>query len=253
MVSKDTNKVVLERKRGRPRVPLSRIVDEALALVDSEGPEALSMRTLAGRLGTGTAVLYRAVSNRDELIAMVIDSVIGDTDFDFSTESDEVESLGDERWKRTCAGAATALYDALARHPGVASLLVEQIPTGPNASVVRERMLALLLASGFSPADAALVFVMLSRFVIGFAAQLRAEVALRNVDPATMQQMFSALPVESFPSTVAVADSLPHQTLDGGFRFALSILVEGLAGRRRGRIEVTESVARSGDDPGLDR
>jgi hypothetical protein len=39
-------------------VPLERIVATAARIVDEDGSDALSMRTLAQRLGSGTATLY---------------------------------------------------------------------------------------------------------------------------------------------------------------------------------------------------
>ena len=53
-----------ERKR---RTTLSReaIVEAALAVLDAEGLEGVSMRRVAQRLGTGPASLYQHVSNKD--------------------------------------------------------------------------------------------------------------------------------------------------------------------------------------------
>ena len=61
------------RSRGRPAMPPGRIVAAALELVDAQGADALSMRTLAQRLNPGTATLYRHFANRSELIAHVVD------------------------------------------------------------------------------------------------------------------------------------------------------------------------------------
>ena len=50
----------------------------ALELVDEHGADALSMRSLAQRLGSGTATLYRHFANRAELVAMVVDRMLGE-------------------------------------------------------------------------------------------------------------------------------------------------------------------------------
>ncbi len=47
----------------------------ALQIADEEGAEALSMRALAERLGSGTATPYRHFSNRAELAAQVVDQI----------------------------------------------------------------------------------------------------------------------------------------------------------------------------------
>ena len=54
------------RSPGRPPVPLERIVATALQIVDEEGADALSMRTLAQRLGSGTACLLYTSDAADE-------------------------------------------------------------------------------------------------------------------------------------------------------------------------------------------
>ena len=43
------------------------ILDRALALVEAEGAEALTMRRLAGELGVATTTIYWHVGNRDDL------------------------------------------------------------------------------------------------------------------------------------------------------------------------------------------
>jgi len=51
------------------------IVDTAIALADTEGIDALSMRRIADRLGVGAMSLYRHVANKDELLAAMTDEV----------------------------------------------------------------------------------------------------------------------------------------------------------------------------------
>lgn len=68
--------------RQRPRAGLSqdRIVAAAVELLDAEGLEALSMRTLAARMDTRATSLYRHVANKDELIELVVDEVYASPD-----------------------------------------------------------------------------------------------------------------------------------------------------------------------------
>ncbi|MFD6138335.1 TetR/AcrR family transcriptional regulator [Promicromonospora sp. NPDC060271] len=214
------------RGRGRPRVPLERIAHAALELVDEGGPQALTMRALAARLNSGVAVLYRAVPGRSDLIAVVIDQVLGDADFSALGDGDASEPAG---WEAVCRATAVTLFETLAAHPGVASLLVEHVPTGPNALALRERVLSLLLANGFSASDAARTYATLARLVIGFAAQLQAE---SETDHEQIRSVFSDLDAATFPATVAAADVLPYQQLVDEFRTALDWLIAGLSVER---------------------
>ncbi|MGK8486880.1 TetR/AcrR family transcriptional regulator [Nocardia asiatica] len=217
----DATETTGRRSPGRPRVPFDRIVTTALRLVDEEGADALSMRTLAQRLETGTAVIYRAVANRAELIGHVVDCVLGEVDID--------DDATDGDWQHACIAAAEAIFTALHRHRGVAPLLIEQVPTGPNALRLREQVLAMLLANGFPPQSAAMVYATVARYVVGFAAQLQGHDTEANIDPTALVALYRKLDPAQFPATIAVADCLPAQTLESEFHFGLRHLVAGLA------------------------
>jgi TetR/AcrR family tetracycline transcriptional repressor len=57
------------------RIDEASIVRAALALADDQGFAALSMRTLAGRLGVKAASLYYHVPSRDRLEQLIADSI----------------------------------------------------------------------------------------------------------------------------------------------------------------------------------
>lgn len=204
-----------QRSPGRPPIPLDRIVTTALQIVDDDGADALSMRTLAQRLGSGTATLYRHFTSRADLIAHVVDLVSG------SVEIDQAK-LTAMSWQQACKTAAHAMFDTLRRHPSVAPLLAADVPIGPNAMVARERLIALLLDNGFPPALAARSYATLARYIAGFAIQLT------SPDDAGLAQVFRNLDPHQFPATVKVADSLPVR-LEEEFAFGLDLIIDGLA------------------------
>jgi AcrR family transcriptional regulator len=205
------------RSRGRPALPLDRIVTTALQIVDDEGAEALSMRTLAQRLNSGTATLYRHFTSRADLIAAVVDKMFGAIEFD-------PKALNALPWQDACKVVAHSMFDVLRRHRNAASLLVDDVPIGPNALAAREQMLAFLLANGFPPALAARSYATLSRYILGFAMQLTSR---ENLGDAPLAQIFHNLDPNQFPATVAVADSLPVPFEDE-FTFGLDLIIDGL-------------------------
>ena len=143
------------RSPGRPPIPLDRIVTTALQIVDDDGADALSMRTLAQALDSGTATLYRHFGSRADLIAHVVDRVFGGVELDAA-------KLRTMAWQEAGKTAARAMFDALRSHPNVAPLLAEDVPLGPNAMAAREGLIGILLDNGFPPALAPL-----GRAVIG--------------------------------------------------------------------------------------
>lgn len=217
----------MRRSPGRPPVPLERILTAAEQIVDEEGAEALSMRTLAQRLGSGTATLYRHFDNRAALVAHVVDRLFAVAEI----PADELSAMG---WRDACRRVAQAMFDTLSRHGNVAPLLVERIPVGPNAMAVRERCIAILLADGFPPRVAAHAYATLSRYVLGFAIQLRGhhDTGRPGSDTQT-SAVFRATNPSLFPATAAVADWLPVP-LEDEFRFGLELVLDGLGRLRDG-------------------
>lgn len=61
-----------------PRVPLSRaqVLEAAVALADTEGLDAVSMRSLSTRLGVVPMALYKHVADKEDLLSGMIDSVV---------------------------------------------------------------------------------------------------------------------------------------------------------------------------------
>jgi AcrR family transcriptional regulator len=206
------------RPRGRPALPVERIVTAAVGIVDERGAEALSMRSVAQRLESGTATLYRHFSNRSDLVSAVIDQILGEIDFDTG-------ALVSLPWQEACTLFAQNMFDALSRHGNIAALMVDYIPMGPNALILRERCLSVLLANGFVPAVAAHAYATLARYVLGFAIQQSAA-AKGQQDPVSANA-FRRLDPTVYPATVTVSSDLPVALTDE-FAFGLQLIIAGL-------------------------
>ena len=117
------------RLPGRP--PLSRdfMLATALRIVDEGGAESLSMRSLAQRMNSSTATIYRHYPNRAALIIDIIDLVMAEVDLDAGDL--------DSTWRQACRRLACAIFDALGRHRNVAPLLAEHPPIGRNSMAPR--------------------------------------------------------------------------------------------------------------------
>ena len=204
------------RSRGRPALPLDRILAAALELIDEHGADALSMRSLAQHLGSGTATLYRHFGSRSELVALVVDRMIGEID---------LGSLADRPWQQACVSFAQSTFHALGQHGNVASLLIGRVPVGPNALAQRELVLSILLDNGFAPAEAAHAYATVSRYVLGFAIQLAG--GQQDTQDAEISAAFHRLDAARYPATVAVADKLPVPLAEE-FTFGLQLIVAGL-------------------------
>ena len=136
---------------------IERIVDEAIALVDAEGLDALTVRALTGRLGTSSATLYRHVAGVDELAVLVIDRVLG-----------EVELPDPSLDPRARVVALSVEFRrVLQAHPAIVNGLRSGPLQGPNALRGASNGLASLLESGYEPAIAVTAYLALIDYVLG--------------------------------------------------------------------------------------
>jgi AcrR family transcriptional regulator len=81
------------------RRPLTRkaIVDAALVLLDREGLAGLSMRKLAQELGAGAASLYWHVGDKEELLSLLLDRIVGESEIpapDPANWQEQVKEMG---------------------------------------------------------------------------------------------------------------------------------------------------------------
>ena len=74
----------LDRPSPAPRTTLTphRIAEAAVAIADTEGLDAVTMRRLATALGVAPMAAYRYVSGKDELIELMVDFVYGQLPLD---------------------------------------------------------------------------------------------------------------------------------------------------------------------------
>src|SRR5215468_2656297 len=64
-------------KGPKPGLSLERIVAAAVQVADAEGLAAVSMSRVAAELGTAPMSLYRYVTAKDELLALMLDAAYG--------------------------------------------------------------------------------------------------------------------------------------------------------------------------------
>ena len=128
------------RPEPRRRAPgVDQYVAAALAVADAEGLAAVSMRRVAGDLGSGTASLYRCITNRDELVDLMIDAAQGEDPLPESTQD----------WRAGLGAVAHSLRATLLRHPWLAGELTGRPTLGPNW--LRRSEAALRAAVAFTP------------------------------------------------------------------------------------------------------
>ncbi|ACU77706.1 transcriptional regulator, TetR family [Catenulispora acidiphila DSM 44928] len=152
------------QRRQKEQLSRERIVAEAIALLDADGIEALSMRSLGQRLGAGATSLYRHVANKDELIELVVDEVYG--------EMDVPEVTDPASWRLALHITAHSLRRTGLRHMWLMSVLgqVGLNYLGPNVVDVTRRGLAIMTTAGFDMQEATKAMSSVSSYVIGITS-----------------------------------------------------------------------------------
>ena len=224
----------LQRPR-RPRLTREAITEAALALVDADGLDALSMRNVAERLGVQASALYGHVSGKQELIQLMLDRVALEI---------ELPDPDPAHWQEQVKQFARTARRVLGSHRDLAGASLANIPTGPNMLGLMDRLLAVLAASGLPRQAVAYAADLLPQFV---TASVYEESLFRQRlerEPAYFERIeayFRAAPPERFP---ALADLVTELTAsdegpDARFEFGLDVIVQGLS----------TIAARAGDAP----
>ncbi|GEL17731.1 TetR/AcrR family transcriptional regulator [Pseudonocardia asaccharolytica] len=215
------------RKAVPARRQLSRevIVEVALQVLRAEGIDAVSMRRVATELGTGAASLYAHIANKDELLELVFDEVVGEV---------PVPEPDPRRWQEQVTQLWKDSHAALARHGDIARVALGTVPLGPNALRVSEATMALLRLGGVPDQTVAWAVDVVGLFVAANAVEGAVHVDRQRAgrDPrAYFEQVgryLSELPADRFPTMAALAPLMLQGSGEERFVFGLNLLVEGL-------------------------
>ena len=144
----------------KPRFTREQIAAAALALADSEGFEALSMRRIADALGAGTMTLYHYVRNKDELITLMSDAVMAE----ILVPDDELA----EDWRTALTQIASRTRDAFSTHHWIFERMGDGRP-GPSGMRHFEQSLQAVAPLGLSRNETFELIGTVDDYVFGYA------------------------------------------------------------------------------------
>ena len=230
----DRRRATTSQPSGRvPRNTLSRavIVAAALALVDDEGLEALTMPRLGTHLGVGTMSLYRHIEGKDDLLDGVAAQVLSGV---------TVPSGASDDWEGRVVGYLRSLRAEALRHPALARILADRgLTVGPVLEQL-ETVHGVLRTAGFSDLDAVRAFYSLLTYVFG---SLMWELPRVHLQPpaayaAAWHRALDGLDATTFPNLTALRAELLTSASADQFDYGLEHLVSALrqpAKAKRGR------------------
>jgi AcrR family transcriptional regulator len=211
--------------RDRPaKPPLSEdaVVDAALEILKSDGLEAVTMRRVATALDTGPASLYVYVAGREGLLQAMLERIFA---------SVALEEPDPAVWRAQLHALLLRIRLALVAHPGIAATAIAEPPRTDATFQLMESMLAILLAGGLDPQNAAWAADILS-MVVSYAA---IENDVRGTDhqeqARKLHETFSGLSPDRFPLITAHAAQLVDGDADERFRIAVDVVIDGMLAR----------------------
>lgn len=192
----------------------SDVVRGAIELADADGLDALTLRSLAARLGVQAPTLYWHVRNKAELLDALADAIMADV-----LGAVQPASVGGG-WREWLLWAAETLRGILLRHRDGARI-VSSARTSLGRADFSERAMTVLVADGLSLADARLYVLAVERFTVGYVLEEQAP----PPDPATQpsaDELMARLPT----ITRAVVEYFQSgRTADDLFRDELRLIL----------------------------
>ncbi|MFI7504723.1 TetR/AcrR family transcriptional regulator [Streptomyces sp. NPDC049687] len=200
------------RTSSLDRATPDRIAEAALLLVDEGGPEALTFRALAARLGISLASLQRRCTDLAGLLDLCLDHLAARLP----------EPAPGTDWATATEARFTALYRLLVEHPGLLVLRGARPWLGVNllARLV-EPQLADSLAAGMTAEEAIAAYRRMYLLTLGSAS------FVDHRDPRSAQALtrtaLAALDPEEFPAltghlTAIVPTVTRHDVYYGALR-----------------------------------
>jgi AcrR family transcriptional regulator len=214
------------------------IIAAAVEILDAEGLDSLSMRKLGAKLGAGATSLYWHVSNKDELLELVLDEFWG------MVRIPEPEHAS---WRELLTTFAYSFRATIREHPWVASLVGRLPSIGPNSLRLSDRLRRAFVQAGFQGVDIYLASGSVMCFVLGqVIPEIAWDAASQGVEMDTdgmlrvMNELAGDYP-EMLADYEAAVPTDPEVARAMAFDFGLLCVLDGLEARLRNAPKSSEA------------
>ncbi|GAA4891833.1 TetR/AcrR family transcriptional regulator C-terminal domain-containing protein [Tessaracoccus lubricantis] len=196
-----------------------RVVEAAVELADADGLDAVSMRSVAGRLGVVPMALYRHVRNKEDLVGAMVDELIG--------RYDPAGSQGE--WQAEVRGRVLSARRVLLQHPWARRAIESRATRTPAVLGHMDSLAGAFIRGGISPDLTHHAMHALGHRIWGFSPEAfdDPDAVVPPEDPAELAALASRM-AEEYPAIVAIATGSPCDE-DFEFEFALDLILDGVA------------------------
>lgn len=218
--------------RGRQRAShsIEAVLTAAVALLDEAGEQALTLRALAGRLGTGVGSIYWYVSGKDELLDRAIDHVLGGVLSAVQVQVRSDDPIDDLRTM------AVTLFDAIVDRPWLGTQFMRNIADRGNSLRLYEALGEQTLRLDLTPKQRFHAVSAVVGVVVGSAADLGQEPPEEVLDGAVGRdeflgryaEMWRELDAGEYPFMHEIVDEFDGHDDKEQFLAALELTLAGL-------------------------
>jgi len=212
----------------RPRLSKEAVVDQALAIADADGLDALTIRRLATRLGVTPMAFYWHFRSKEALLGGLAERIWGEIDADVDPAAD---------WPQQLCVLMESLVRVLRAHRSASQILAGGEKLNSDAALrVTETTLEVLHRAGFDPVQASEIArsalwtgIMLVMSTPGF------DTTCTEADLAEMQRRnqvrLALLPPARYPRLVEAAGPLTAcgaEDQEFHYRFGIDLFIAGV-------------------------
>jgi AcrR family transcriptional regulator len=213
-------------------MPLTRerIITAAVELIEREGVDKVTMRRIAGHLGSGVMSLYNHVPSKAAVLDGVAERVMSAIDFTPDPSAS---------WEDQVRAQARAFRQIARVYPRSTMVVVSRPVNSAAALRPMEHALATLRSAGFTSEDSVRVVRAFVAYIGGSLLRevgvapglepqrpLNQDTAIRSADRPT-----NLNPAE-FPQVMSMSGELLHRDHDTDFEFGLDLLVRAVSDLR---------------------
>lgn len=203
-------------ERRRRDLSSREIAEVASRIMRDEGEAALTMRRVASECGVTPMALYHHVDNKEGLLTLVVDDIIGEVVARYEPGPD---------WRASMTAFTTMFRGALLSNPGAAAVFLRRPILSENLTRTTEILFAILQDGGVegpSLAESADAIVLL----------MMGSVANDLSRPADVRRhLLDQLPATETPLLVQHIGVYSERDPERRFKTALGWLLDGIEGR----------------------
>lgn len=214
-------------RRGRPprgaaQLSKASVVDAALSVIDDDGMDAVSMRSVAKSLGVDAKSLYNHVADKEDLLDAVAERILGS--MRLPTPG------GDVRADLLAIGHA--FRGVALAHPRAAPLvLTRRLDSNAGLAPV-EATLRVLRAAGFSAQESVHVMRALLATMVGtLLREVDATPSYGTLGESAIAQRTADLSASGFRAVAEAAGTLARLDSDAEYEFTLEFAIDAVVSR----------------------